>query len=128
MRDLISSRVAPRSRVCAFLRLSMDTPATRAVLISSLILFLIFAILSVLGVLWFLVSSSTRSFLVELPKEGNVPVPLAQAEGRNDTSIVKTATRKIFQNIMMAVGLVFDGSDYCFSMKWVGWDLDSLRQ
>jgi hypothetical protein len=112
MRDLISSRVAPRSRACAFLRLSMDTPATRAVLISSLILFLIFAILSVLEMPWFLVSSSTSSFLVELPNKGNAPAPMAQAEGRTDTLIVKTATRKIFQNVMMAVGLVFDGSDY----------------
>ena len=63
------------------------------------------------GSAWFLVSS-TSSFLTELPKKGNTPAPMAQAEGRTDTLIVKTATRKIFKNVMMAVGLVFDGSDY----------------
>ena len=45
---------------------------------------------------------------------------MAQAEGtRNEMLIIKTATRKIFQNVMMAVGLVVDGSSY-FSNE-VGW-------
>ena len=71
------------------------------------------------GSAWFLVSS-TSSFLTELPKKGNPPAPMAQAEGtRNEMLIIKTATRKIFQNVMMAVGLVVDGSSY-FSNE-VGW-------